>query len=83
MSLSSSTSSQAASRVVAPAVTVVPVPVPLALTTGKVRASSIEIRIERRRLDSSLRGTGDFRLRPVERPSALLGLAIDVSVLTN
>jgi ABC-type sugar transport system substrate-binding protein len=35
-------------------------------------------RIEQRQLDSSLRRTGDFRLRPVERPSALLGLAIDV-----
>jgi hypothetical protein len=40
-------------------------------------------RIEERQLDSSLRRTGDFRLRPVERPSALLGLAIDVSALTN
>jgi hypothetical protein len=49
-----------------------------------VRASSIEIRgIEQRQLDSSLRRTGDFRLRPVERPTALLGLAIDVSALTN
>jgi hypothetical protein len=40
-------------------------------------------RIEERQLNSSLRRTGDFRLRPVERPSALLGLAIDVSALTN
>jgi len=57
-------------------------PVPPPLTT--CAPSSIEIRgIEQRQLDSSLRQTGDFRLRPVERPSALLGLAIDVSALTN
>jgi hypothetical protein len=61
------------------------------IKSDKLRACSFsmmcarfEIRgIEQRQLDSSLRRTGDFRLRPVERPSALLGLAIDVSALTN